>query len=962
MFRDLLELIKEALLKIVSSRLVPMAGLFVVLFTLLGVNLFDLQIIHGEEYLNEYVQSTEKVTYSPGTRGNILDRNGNVLAYNELAYSVAVQDNGDYRTAAERNAMLLRLVEILEKHGAAIEGEFQVAIDESGEMVYTTSSESARRRFLRDYYNLTTADDLDKDGEHSSDITARQAFEKKFADYEMDKMVDEEGNPLEIPDQTALDMVNIWYTMKLTEYRKYEKTVVATNISEAAVAEIMENAADLLGVTIEESSIRVYNYAKYFEPLIGYIGKVQEDQLEELNKDIPEGSPQEYQLTDLVGRTGLEASMEKELQGKKGYQVVSVDNMGRILEVKEEVSPEAGNDVYLSVDRDLQIGVYELLERQLAGILLDHIRLEDIGEKETFKDSRIPIPIKDVYFQLINNNVLSLEHMASEDASAMEQLLYQTQEAALERTLQNIRAELMSPHATPLGELSKEMMTYMVYIYDLLSSEEVGIIQRSLIDETSEAYLGWKADTISLRDYIYAGIADGWVDTTKLDSGDKYSSADSIYESLVEYILEELRDDKAFLKKIYRYLINDGTVQGWQLCVALFDQGVLEYDEEAIQRLSAEGDGYAYYFIREKIENIELTPAQLALDPCTGSCVIVDVHTGEVMALVTYPGYDNNRMSGSVDADYFRQLQEDLSLPLRNNATMMAKAPGSILKPLTAIAGLEEGVLQLGELIDCNGVYEEIDTPLKCVVYPGQHGPLDIIGGLRNSCNYVMAEIAHRLSTDEQGNYSTSKGLETLRKYAVMFGLDRTSGVEIDETSPHISDTDPERSSIGQGTHTFTNTQMARYVTALANRGTVYDLSLVDKLTDSDGNLIEDYTPEVIEQVEIQDSTWDAVQLGMRQVISDGSAQKIFTDFPIEIAGKTGTAQETGRTNHAFFISFAPYTAPEITVSVNIPYGYSSGNAATLAKNVYRYYYGYTTLEEIMGVGSLDATNVEIQD
>ena len=265
-------------------------------------------------------------------------------------------------------------------------------------------------------------------------------------------------------------------------------------------------------------------------------------------------------------------------------------------------------------------------------------------------------------------------------------------------------------------------------------------------------------------------------------------------------------------------------------------------------------------------------------------------------------------------------------------------------------------------MINCTGIYEEIDTPLRCWIYPGSHGLLDIIGGIGNSCNYVMAELAHRMSIDENGNYSASKGLDTLKKYATMFGLDHTSGVEIDEASPHISDTDPERSSIGQGSHTFTNTQLARYVTALANRGTVYELSLLDKLTDSEGNLIEDYSPTVSSAIDIQDSTWNAVHAGMRQVIAEGSAKNIFADLPVEIAGKTGTAEETGRTNHAFFMSFAPYASPEIAVTVNIPYGYSSGNAATLAKNIYKYYYGYTTLDEIMGVGALDATTVEIQD
>lgn len=94
------------------------------------------------------------------------------------------------------------------------------------------------------------------------------------------------------------------------------------------------------------------------------------------------------------------------------------------------------------------------------------------------------------------------------------------------------------------------------------------------------------------------------------------------------------------------------------------------------QLLTANGEEYAFQFIRRKIQNIELTPAQLALDPCTGGVVITDVNTGEVRALVTYPSYDNNRLSGSADPAYMKQLQEDLSLPLYNNATQAKKAPG----------------------------------------------------------------------------------------------------------------------------------------------------------------------------------------------------------------------------------------------------------------------------------------------
>ena len=136
-------------------------------------------------------------------------------------------------------------------------------------------------------------------------------------------------------------------------------------------------------------------------------------------------------------------------------------------------------------------------------------------------------------------------------------------------------------------------------------------------------------------------------------------------------------------------------------------------------------------------------------------------------------------------------------------------------------------------------------------------------------------------------------------------------------------------------------------------------------MTDSQGNLLKDFTPEVRSTIDVKDSTWNAVHTGMRRVISDGSARKIFSDLEVDIAGKTGTAEEIKnghRVNHAFFVSFAPYQNPEIAVTVNIPYGYSSSNAAMVAKNVYRFYYGYTDLESILGSGALEVSNVKVGD
>ena len=961
MFRDILEILQETVKKVAGSRVFALAVIFTLMFAGLVGKLFNMQIVNGEQYLTQYVSKTLQTVYTPGTRGNIYDRNGNVLAHNELAYAVTVQDTGAYRKNQDKNLMLLNLIRVLEKHGETVEGKLEITIDQNGDMVFTTSSEAARKRFLRDYYGLTSVDKLDDpDGKYPSAVSARDIFEqlKDEKQYDLNRLKDEKGNPIVLTDEEALDIANIRYTMSLTDYQKYIATTVASNVSEETVAEIEESVADLQGVGIEESTVRVYDDSIYFAPIIGYTGKVQSDQLEELKK-----LDESYEVTDIVGRIGIEEALEQELQGKKGVQNLYVDSRGRVLKEDENgTEPVAGNDVYLTIDADLQKGIYHLLERQLAGILTGRLVNRDVTEQENQDSSKKKIPIKDAYFQLINNNVLSLKHMESEEAGAIEQQIHQKFLASREQIMRELESQLYNPNAPSMVELPEDYKAYMQYIYSYLADSTVGIIQRDKIDSSSPEAENWRNETISLRSYLYSGISNNWIDTTKLEVSSRYSSADDSYDAIVRYIMDHLKDDTKFTKRIYRYLINQGVVTGRELCLALYSQGVFPYDEQQVSLLTGNGENYAYTFMIDKISNIEITPAQLALDPCTAGCTVTDVNTGEVRALVTYPSYDNNMLSGTVDAAYYSKLNDDLSLPLYNNATQAKKAPGSTFKPITAIAALEEGVVSLGETVDCTGIYEEVSPSIKCWIYPGRHGSLTVSGGIQNSCNYFLAEMAHRLSTDENGIYSTDRGILTIQKYATMFGLDHKSGIEISENDPKLTTEDPERSAMGQGTNSYTNVQLSRYVSALANRGNVYELSLVDKVTTSDGKVIREHTPELSSQVEVADSTWDAVQTGMRAVVSDGSAKDIFKDLEVEIAGKTGTAQENSRANHAWFISYGPYTNPEISVTVNIPYGYSSSNAAAVAKNVYRLYYGYTSLDEILNAGALRASNVVIGD
>jgi penicillin-binding protein 2 len=335
----------------------------------------------------------------------------------------------------------------------------------------------------------------------------------------------------------------------------------------------------------------------------------------------------------------------------------------------------------------------------------------------------------------------------------------------------------------------------------------------------------------------------------------------------------------------------------------------------------------------------------LALDPCSGSAVITDPNNGEILACVTYPGYDNNKLANSMDVSYYNKLANDKSKPFYNKATQQETAPGSTFKLITATAGLEEGAINASTIFNCTGVFNLTETPLSCWLKTG-HGPLNVVGGIQNSCNVFFCNVAYQLGLTEDGVWSDSLSLSKLQNYAKMYNMDQPSGIEIPEADPQVSDQYAIQSAIGQGTHAYTTTQLARYVTTIASSGTSYNISLIDKTTDTNGNLIKDYSPTVLSKLNISNSTWDIIHTGMRAVIESKAE---YSDLAINVAGKTGTAQESKtRPSHALFICYAPYEAPQISMAVRIGNGYSSTNAIMAAKDILMYYFNLTDPSSIL--------------
>ena len=550
--------------------------------------------------------------------------------------------------------------------------------------------------------------------------------------------------------------------------------------------------------------------------------------------------------------------------------------------------------------------------------------------------------------------------MSGKKSTSNERNLNEKYKRAVTEAVSKISSELNSK-GTKYNDFNDEYQEYCDYIYDLLKND--GILISSSINTEDETYLKYVDGELSLNDFIKYSIKMNWIDLDNLDVEDAYLSTGETYNIIKKHIINDIKKNTSFGKLVVKYRIFDSTISGSQICMLLYDQGILEKDERTYNLLSTHDSYQTYQFLIKQIKTLKITPAQIALDPCSGSVVMTDPNTGNVRAMVTYPSYDNNMLSGSVDPEYWAKLIDDQSDPLYNRATQGSSAPGSTFKMSVAMTVLEEGLISPYTTVNATGKYEKIKPSPKCWIYPqGTHGHIDVMGAIAHSCNYFFYEMGYQLGKSNGTEYDSSVGLEKIEKYATKLGLNMRSGVEITERDPHFSTESAVHSAIGQGSNAYTPAQLARYVSTLANGGKNYSLTLIDKVNSRKGKLVYNNKAKLSNTVEASSSTWNAIHTGMREVITKGTVRNFFTDTKIAIAGKSGTAQENKhRNSHAVFVAYAPYNDPEVGVSVFIPFGNSSHDSAELAKNSIQYFYGELKDKDLKKSVKSDNTN-SIQD
>ncbi len=437
-----------------------------------------------------------------------------------------------------------------------------------------------------------------------------------------------------------------------------------------------------------------------------------------------------------------------------------------------------------------------------------------------------------------------------------------------------------------------------------------------------------------------------------------YSQNDIIGKTGIEYVFEEYLKGKNGTKQI------DMAVDGSTTAEYIAEEAIKGSDivltiDANLQRVTEEA-------LKANIEKIRNGGFGQRFDTNAGACVVMNVNTGEVLAMASYPDYNPADFVGGISTENWNNYTNNEAKPLVNKAVQNSYSPGSTFKMITAIAGLESGTITTTTKINDTGVYRKYsDYQPRCWYfsdYGRGHGWLDVAGAIEKSCNYFFYQTADNM------------GIDTLVKYAKYFGLGTKTGIELQsetagqlasrETKQKLHPDDPTwypadslQAAIGQNDNEFSPLQMAKYISMLANGGKQIDVSIVKTIRNSDGS--EESKEEInnfvnqklgIEETETEDITIDqnnlnAVLSGMQSVTGDsgGTAYVRFRDFNISVGGKTGSAEAPNDKVHAWFVGFAPFENPEIAIVVMVENGGHGNYTAEVVRDIMEEYFGMNT-------------------
>ncbi len=491
---------------------------------------------------------------------------------------------------------------------------------------------------------------------------------------------------------------------------------------------------------------------------------------------------------------------------------------------------------------------------------------------------------------------------------------------------------------------------------------------------------------ITMDDFFTSIVSGSNIDFNKIINAPKGTISYEINTLLLEDkqlqldAIEDL-DERANAKNTISYfdilprLVSTKVITHYDILLLLIEQEIITANDDLINNIKNKTITPLTVVVN-KLSTKEITPQMTNLDPSTASVVVVDVNTGDIITAASYPSYNNNQFANQINTAYLNKIYNDPTRPVIYRAFSERRAPGSTFKMITGVAGIESNYITPFTRIFDNIVFKKAGFPYAKSWSKYSLGNLNVSDALEQSANYFFYETAYRMGNASTGNSLNS--INILNDYMIQFGLNDPTGAEIDEyvsntnfeyviSSPQYKadlaranyseptnsqlnwyDGDTIRTAIGQSVNNYSAATMAKYIATLANGGKRYSLHFLDSIKSSSGEIVSEYMPILEHDMNLKQSTLDAIHKGMYLVTngSRGTAKNIFGNFPITVAGKTGTAEQeiAKRANHTSFAAFAPYDNPEVAIYVIVPYGttYTMGSpSVTIAKRVLMSYFGF---------------------
>lgn len=509
-------------------------------------------------------------------------------------------------------------------------------------------------------------------------------------------------------------------------------------------------------------------------------------------------------------------------------------------------------------------------------------------------------------------------------------------------------------------------------------AKNISLNSMNQITEQNSKFPGATITENSKRVYTLGNTAShvigriGMIEDSELKEYDsRYDQNDMVGKSGIEYIFEKYLKGTNGVKQIDMD-VNGTTTDEYISKEAVAGSDIILTIDSKLQAITEEA-------LKANIEKIASGGFGRVYGADAGSAVVLNVKTGEVIAMASYPDYNPSDFANGIDTNTWNYYINGETKPLENKAISMNYSPGSTFKMVTALAGLETGAITTTERINDTGVYPYAHHPVcwYYTSYHSGHGRLNVSQAIQHSCNYFFYEVGKRI------------GIDTLAKYAYYLGLGHKTGIELNgEANGNLASSqraveenrqwylgETLSAAIGQSYNTFTPLQMAKYVAMVANGGKKIDVTIVKSIVNADGsevprNEYESYVNEKLglteddtEELNFSQENINAVLEGMRGVTSEsgGTAYSTFKDFDIEVGGKTGSAQTgiEGKTN-AWFVGFAPFDDPEIAIVVFVRNGGHGGYTAEVAKEIIAQYFGMNTTqvtEDTTAIPSVEIIN-----